>query len=454
MGHLSLADHVHAVGHHGSEGRAVGDDDVAYHLLRERLDRMVTGAPDSPALQQLLRLLFTPEEAELAARMPTLCSVRSLARKVGRDVADLDPVITAMARRGLVVDLRHRGERWVFLAPVVIGFFEYTFMRVGDDAEGHRFAELFEQYMYGDRERGFAHAVFRGNVQIGRSLVREEAIADEPGVEVLDWERATWVVSSARSIAVATCPCRNHAQLLGKGCGKPLRTCLSFNGAADALVRMGLAEPVTTQEGLEVLELSKQAGLAQTADNVQREVSYICNCCGCCCGMMQAIRGAGISDAIVSSNWIAQTDLTNCRGCKKCYRRCPADAITMVDNGGLGKRVNWAVIDADKCLGCGVCVDVCRWEGRYLIPRPRRVFTPETTLDRMIVMAVERGQLGDLLVDTLSGAGPRAVARAFQVLEHTRPAQALRAVEPLRSAFLKGLLAVVHAAPDREATQI
>ena len=445
MGHLSRATHVHAVGHHGAEGHVVGDE--AYHRLQERLDRMVTGAPDSPALQQILRLLFTPEEAELAARMPTLCSVRSLAKQVGRDVADLDPVITSMARRGLVVDLEQRGERWVFLAPVVIGFFEYTFMRVGDDAEGHRLAELFEEYMYGDEERLFAHAVFRGNVQIGRSLVREEWIPDSPGVEVLDWERATWVVGSARSVAVSTCPCRNHAELLGKGCGAPKRTCLTLNGAAEAMVRMGLAEPISNDEGLQVLALAKAAGLAQTADNVQQEVSYICNCCRCCCGMMQAVRGAGISEAIVSSNWIAETDLTTCRGCKKCYHRCPADAITMVDNEGRGKRVNWAVIDQDKCLGCGVCVDVCRWEGRYLVPRPRRVFTPETVLDRVIVMAVERGQLGDLLLDTLSAAGPRAVARALQVLERTPAAEALRAIEPLRSAFLKALLAVVHAAP-------
>jgi len=457
MGHKALRDHAHAAGHHGSQGDVVSDvvdEGVAYHLLQERLDRMVTGAPDSPVLQQILRLLFTPEEAELAARIPTLCSLKALAKRVGRDVAGLDSMIIAMAGRGLVLDLEHRGERWVCLAPVVIGFFEFTFMRVGDDAEAHRLAELFEEYMYSGEERSFAHAVFRGNVQIGRSLVREEWIPDEPGVEVLDWERATWVVSSAHSVAVSTCPCRKHAELLGKGCGKPQRTCLTFNGAADTLVRARLAEPISNEEGMEVLRLSKQAGLAQTADNVQREVSYLCNCCGCCCGMMQAIRGAGIADAIVSSNWLAETDFTNCRGCKKCFRRCPADAITMVSNEGKGKRVLWAVVDEDKCLGCGVCVDICHWEGRYMIPRPRRVFTPETTLDRVIAMAVERGRLGDLLLDTLSGAGPRAMARVLQVLERTAPSQALRAVEPLRSAFLKGLLAVVHAAPGTGVAQI
>ena len=177
------------------------DTDLAYHRLQQRLDRMVTGAPDSPALQAILRLLFTPEEAELAARMPTMCSLHSLAERVGRDEAALDALVTSMARRGLVVDLEHRGERWVMLAPVVIGFFEYTFMRVRTDAPMEQLAKLFDEYMYGDPDREFGHAVFRGSVQIGRSMVREEAIRDEPGVEVLDWERATSVISSARSVA-------------------------------------------------------------------------------------------------------------------------------------------------------------------------------------------------------------------------------------------------------------
>ena len=40
-----------------------------------------------------------------------------------------------------------------------------------------------------------------------------------------------------------------------------------------------------------------------------------------------------------------------CIGCMKCQRECPADAITVVDN--------LAVVDAEKCVKCGHCADVC-----------------------------------------------------------------------------------------------
>lgn len=39
----------------------------------------------------------------------------------------------------------------------------------------------------------------------------------------------------------------------------------------------------------------------------------------------------------------------NCIGCRLCVKNCPADAISMVK----GK----AVIDADKCIACGICAN-------------------------------------------------------------------------------------------------
>ena len=431
-------------------GHTLVDPDLTYRRLQQRLDRLPTGAPDSEVFQRILRLLFTEEEAEIAARMPTLCSLEVLSRRTGIPVDELDEKVTTMAGKGLVMDFRSRGTRQVMLAPVVIGFFEFTFMRVRDDVPMEELAHLFHHYMYDDGT--FMRSVFAGSTQIGRSLVREEALPEQPEVEVLDWERATHIVGSARSVAVSLCPCRTHAELIGEGCGKPTRTCLTFNGAADALVRAGIAEPISNEEGMEILQLAKSSGLAQTADNVKHGVSYMCNCCGCCCGMMQSIRRHGITGSIVSSNWVAHVDLTKCRGCKKCFHACPADAITMVDNEGKGLRKNWAIVDPNKCLGCGVCDERCNWGAHSMVPREARVFTPENTFDRMVTMAIERGKLAELLVDTLDGAGPHAMSRALAILAESRPAVAARAVEPLHSVFLRGMLAAVHAASRSSAT--
>ena len=48
-------------------GHLLANPDLAYQRLQQRLDRMPTGAPDSAVFQQILRLLFTEEEAGIAA---------------------------------------------------------------------------------------------------------------------------------------------------------------------------------------------------------------------------------------------------------------------------------------------------------------------------------------------------------------------------------------------------
>nr|WP_315988511.1 hypothetical protein [Desulforamulus aquiferis] len=44
---------------------------------------------------------------------------------------ELKERVTDLAHRGLVFDIEFAGQYYVALAPVVIGFFEFTFMRTG-----------------------------------------------------------------------------------------------------------------------------------------------------------------------------------------------------------------------------------------------------------------------------------------------------------------------------------
>ena len=74
----------------------LANPDRSYRLLQQRLDRNVTGAPDSPAFTQILKLLFSPEDAEIARQMPTtFVSVTRLARKL-----ETEPTATSSAWTG------------------------------------------------------------------------------------------------------------------------------------------------------------------------------------------------------------------------------------------------------------------------------------------------------------------------------------------------------------------
>ncbi|HWR41678.1 4Fe-4S dicluster domain-containing protein [Sporomusa sp.] len=406
-----------------------------YRLLQQRLDQNITGAPYSPVFIQILKLLFSPAEATIARQIPLRpTSVAALARKIGLHQEELQKKILIMAEKGLVFDFEYQGQSHVVLAPVVIGFFEFVYMRTREDLPMGELAQLFEEYMYCDDR--FARAVFQENTQLGRALVQEEALPAGDYSEVLNWEKASHVIQSAKTVGLSLCACRHKASHLEKACNAPLKTCLTFNHGAEMLIKKGMAEQSSVSEAMAVLEQCKQAGLAQIADNVQRTVGFMCNCCGCCCGMIQAIKTFDLRSAVVTSNWVAHIAAEQCTGCGLCIKACPVDAIGLDEGSNARPK---AVCEPSLCLGCGVCYSACKRGCISMNGREQQVMVPETTFDRMVAMAIERGKLSNFLFDDPSRLSHRALGRIASVIEKSAPVKAFMAIKPIRSVFLSAL---------------
>jgi len=413
--------------------------DREYRLLQQRLDRKVQGAPESPTLMKILSLLFSPDEAEIAKKIPSQpTSLDILSRRLNIPKDELNDRMTEMARRGVVIDIEHNGQRYFMLPPVVIGLFEFTFMRSRPDMPMAKLARLFDEYFY-ENER-FTSSLFQGKTQLFRSFVREEAVPDDDHTEILDWERTSHIVTSSSAIAVGLCQCHHSALHLGKACNRSQEVCLTFNYAAEVLIQNGHARSITSVDAMSILEECKEAGLAQTGDNVQRKVTFICNCCGCCCHVMRGIKTFDLHQGIVTSNWIMKVDLSNCNGCGKCAEACPVDAIEIAEQTEGEKKRKWAVRNETICMGCGVCYSACKFGGATMKPRPKRVFTPETVFDQIVAMAIERGKLANLLFDDPQKLSHRALGRIIGALEKSPPFKAAMAIEPLKSTFLSTLV--------------
>jgi hypothetical protein len=293
-----------------------------YRALVERLGRGTMALPEAAderaeaGRREILEILFTPEEASLASRMPVQpVSAGRLAARVGVPVAELEARLEPMCERGVVLDLVNprSGKRSYMLAPPIVGFIEYSLMRAEDGIPKKRMAEAIHAYMHHDP--ALSREAFGRETVVGRALVHETELGDDVP-DVLAWEKATEVVGGARKWAVSLCYCRHKAEHLGARCDAPMDNCLSLNGGAEFIVRRRFGREIGRTEALEILSRAREGGLVQIADNVRSRPTFVCNCCACCCGQLQAISQWGIA-AVNPSGFLPRRDGARCSGCSR-----------------------------------------------------------------------------------------------------------------------------------------
>ena len=423
---------------------------MAHHTLRsgydrlvERLNRFPQGAPPSELLHRILGLLLTEREADLVALVPIRPFTAATAARAWKvPVAEARTVLDQLASRAVLLDIEHDGETEYVLPPPMAGFFEFSMMRVRGDVDQRALAELFYEYL--NVEDDFVKALFtRGETQLGRVFVNERALPnDGPALEVLDYERASEVIRSASAIGVGLCYCRHKMDHLGRACDAPQDICMTFNTSAASLVRHGVARRADAAEALDLLDAARDRGLVQFGENVQRRVNFICHCCGCCCEAMIAARRFGYLHPVHTTNYLPEVVREACNGCGKCVTACPVEAMSLV-SANDPKRPNRRTVAFDEraCLGCGACVPPCPKAALRLVPRPARVITPVDSTHRIVVMAIERGRLADLVFDNRALASHRAMAAILGAVLRLPPVKQALASRQLKSRYLEALLA-------------
>jgi len=132
---------------------------------------------------------------------------------------------------------------------------------------------------------------------------------------------------------------------------------MAFGPQAKYVAERGFAKLVSREEALKVLDRSEEAGLVHCSSNTGKYISFMCNCCGCHCGIIQSIKRGVIPMGAVSS-FIMTVNEDECSGCGTCIDRCQMDALFL--NGAM------LVRKAECCIGCGLCISVCPTEALKL----------------------------------------------------------------------------------------
>ncbi|MFW9829908.1 MAG: 4Fe-4S binding protein [Candidatus Thorarchaeota archaeon] len=370
------------------------EDEVYKNLHKEIDTRMPINFPahKSGLEIEILKLLFTPEEANIAIHLSALPepldTIYKRVTKSGISISKerLKELLNNLNEKGAiqgggsVYDKKHNRRRYR-LIPWAIGIFEYQLGKVTKE-----FARLSKTYSLDVFYEEFHNKKKPSQM---RTIPVEKSLSPEYTVSTYDNIREI-INKKVSKIAIINCVCREQHDVLEEPCklSSTRRCCVMFNDAATRRIKDGLGIEVSKDEMFEILKKYQKEGFVLQPEN-SKNPSFMCVCCGCCCGVLQMAKQYPNPAEYYSSNFYAQSNPEFCNGCETCVKRCQMDAITLEKDK--------AIVNLDRCIGCGNCIVTCGMKAMKLYKKRKRI-SPPTSSGRMYtkLMMKKRGVIGSL----------------------------------------------------------
>lgn len=335
-----------------------------YVRMRNRINRIGKGIGSNPAKNSwdMIMYLFSEEDAEHYLEMPMheFFTAANYAVLSGRSEEECLEILEDMADRCLIFRVRRAGLPYFLLLPHVNGFWEFYELKLAYESgdpyntqPGGPIAEFNQQGIMADtNDYDLTFPLFR-SYPISLDVIEGDAF--EP------WQDWRALIKRNKTITVSPCQCRTMWKALEVDYPEdhPIRTCLSLGEMAEYFIENGIGDQITQDEAIAVVEDAIAHGMVPESVCAQN-ADIICCCHGDSCGNLKGYLAAGGGNcSTYFSAYTLKYDADKCIGCGKCVDICPMHSVTITD----GK----CVMD-ELCVRCGHCVEVCPQSARILTP--------------------------------------------------------------------------------------
>jgi Fe-S-cluster-containing hydrogenase component 2 len=314
--------------------------------------------PPGGALQKVLREIFSEAEAEALKAVPLspiplhYLPLQEIAAAGALPLEQLEAILDGLVARGLVfAGIAEGNKKGYALIKSGYGFTQVFYWKGEKNELTHRLADLMSD---GDYQKA-RMSLYKSEADKTKAFryIPLSASLDPRWQSVYPTQTIERIIQKARKYALVHCPCRIIYELKkGESCGHPTDVCIKLDELAESVINGGLGREISRDEALAVIRKAVTHGLVHFTDNAEEGIKHICNCCGCACWSVGAIRKRLIPrDMLMAIYYTRQTAAEECSGCAACVDACPVNAVTMAD--GVSR------VDMDWCIGCGVCVPCC-----------------------------------------------------------------------------------------------
>lgn len=344
-----------------------------YKKLQKHLNKQAVGLPASitGVERRLLRSCFTVDEAKIALFMSYKAqSADDLLKKVDHLVTSKEQLLARlenMEKNAALIVTTVNGQKRYALAPLLVaGMLD---MRV-NFFDADFFLDV-RSYV----TQAFGVEFLSASAPQLRTIPVQKSISPDTQISTFDEARQR-ISEHEGHISVAPCVCKLGMDNLGRPCKVTDRRelCLQLGGFADQYIRNGFGRAISKEEALAVLAENEKDGLVLQTSN-SKEALYICSCCKCCCGPIEIMSLLARPAEYMRNNFYAVIEADKCTGCGTCAQTCQMDAVVMKNN----KTVR---IDTNRCLGCGNCVSRCP-SGALSLRKKSTEYTPPETMEAL-----------------------------------------------------------------------
>ncbi len=312
-----------------------------YEKLRERMDLNPLGCPPAPEIIEILKLLFTEDEATIALGLGFFpLTTEEISHRTGIKKEFVKGHLEALADKG-VVFARKKEDVWGYSMVNTFHLFENPYRKGIHDDLIRQLTPLWKIYLpiFG-KNVGNKKTAFSRVIPINKKI--------ETTSEVLPYEQVSELINKAKTVGIGHCSCRE----LEQNCDAPKETCMMFDNTCNYLIDRGFAKSITKKEALKRIKEFDEAGLVRLVNNTQDKLEFVCHCCSCCCGILSAYSKYGNIGAFSRSAFLPEWNMEECIGCGICADgKCPTLCIE-IENGKPEVKI-------DNCIGCGICSSIC-----------------------------------------------------------------------------------------------
>ena len=363
-----------------------------YENVRSKMELGPLTAPKHKAVLGLLKIFWTEEEIKILSDFEPAdkwVTIKQLEERTGIPKKEIKNILSRPVDLGTIA----RRMNKYCLEPLIPGIFEKYYMRGRDSKENQiKAAKLYRDIM----KKVMPQTIYENAYKLFRPLLPIEAeeklleINKEFDIQsqVLPYELVTNLIDNNEHFAVITCQCRLIGELSGEPCkvAPAEMGCFIAGVGAQTMIQEGIvgARKLNKQEAIDFIKETEKAGLVHNAiwDKGNESSVFICNCCGCHCGIMYPSNILHLSEkqySIQQSNFAPKFNTDLCVKCETCVKKCPVGAIYHrwpLESDSSDEKM---VLREDKCIGCGICAVNCPKDAIKMI-KVRDIEPPEKNL--------------------------------------------------------------------------